>query len=112
MEKLHFVSTGQGEVVRRESVGITVNGNCFVIVVSGDGWAEWAIEIDGRIAVESDAAYGGVDCALRDGLMYAECEMILRDPEGSGDWQLGGWPEAITEWPRESRPTRRQLAST
>lgn len=94
IEKRHLISTGHGLEVRREQVDL----NAYVIVVCGDGWAEWAIEINSEIAVESDAAYGGIESALRDGLIYAECGRVLRDPDGYGNWQLRDWPEAITVW--------------
>lgn len=100
MEKMNLISRGEGEVVRRECVC----RKSVVIVVSGDGWSEWALLIDDQIAAESDAGYGGVDCALRDGLMFAACDMVLRDPEGDGKWQLSPWPEAITTYPEWSRP--------
>lgn len=105
MVKRRLVSRGYGLEVRREQVDL----NAFVIVVCGDGWAEWAIEIKGKIAAESDAIYGGIASALRDGLVYAECERVLIDPEGNGNWQLSKWPEAITEWPVGSRPTRPEV---
>lgn len=93
-----IVSEDGSHILRHE----LIDDRTSIVVCDSDQGCEWGLIESNHVTAESGMLYGDASAALRDGLMFSECQKVLWDRTGDGDFELA--KPTVWVYPRGQRP--------